>query len=344
MSVTLNDIAEKAGVSVSTVSRVLNKKAGKYRISADTEAKITKTARELKYRPNAIARGLRLKRTNTIGLIAPDVSNPFFAYIIKRVQNIAHGLGYSLVVCNTDENLAQEVEHVNLLHRNRVDGLIAMPVGQAYGHFADWLDKGIPLVLLDRCFDEIDARSVVVDNYGGAYEAVEHFIQHGHTRIAFIQGLPGTYTNNERLRGFHAALAAHGLPADDRLIVGSDFRQENGYMETKLLLSMPDRPTAIFASSDLITLGALQAVYEEGLRVPDDVSLIMFDDFDFAPYLRCPLTAVRQPKELMGEMAVKMLVEELRGERQGGRRVVLKPKLVVRDSVAAPGPRLEPAT
>ena len=336
MPATLNDIAEKAGVSVSTVSRVLNKKAGKYRISTDTETKILKTARELKYRPNQIARGLRLKKTNTIGLIAPDVSNPFFAYIIKRVQNIAHGFGYSLVVCNTDENLGQEVEHVNLLYRNRVDGLIAMPVGQAYGHFADWLDKGTPLVLLDRCFDEIDTCSVVVDNYVGAYEAVEHFIRFGHERIAFIQGLPGTYTNNERLRGFRAALGANGLPVDENLIVGADFRQENGYMEAKLLLTKADRPTAIFASSDLITLGALQAIYEEGLRVPEDVSLIMFDDFDFAPYLRCPLTAVRQPKELMGEIAVKMLIEELRGERQGGRRVVLKPKLVVRASVAPP--------
>lgn len=341
MPVTLNDIAEQAGVSVSTVSRVLNKKAGKYRISADTEEKILKTARELRYRPNQIARGLRLKKTNTIGLIAPDVSNPFFAYIIKRVQNVAHGLGYSLIVCNTDENLDQEVEHVNLLLRNRVDGLIAMPVGQAYGHFAEWLDKGIPLVLLDRCFDEIDTRSVVVDNYAGAYEAVEHFISYGHERIAFIQGLPGTYTNTARLHGFRDALLAHDLSVDDALIVGGDFRQENGYMEAKLLLSKNDRPTAIFATSDLITLGALQAIYEEGLEVPADVSLVMFDDFDYAPYLRCPLTAVRQPKELMGEIAVKMLVEELRGERQSGRRVVLKPRLVVRDSVAPPPGRME---
>lgn len=342
MSATLSDIAERAGVSVSTVSRVLNKKAGKYRISAETEAKIQKTARELKYRPNQIARGLRLKKTNTIGLIAPDVSNPFFAYIIKRVQNVAHSLGYSLIVCNTDENLTQEVEHVNLLFRNRVDGLIAMPVGQAYGHFADWLDKGVPLVLLDRCFDELDARSVVVDNYAGACEAVEHLIRAGHERIAFVQGLPGTYTNNERLRGFRDTLAAHGLPCDESLIVGSDFRQENGYMETKLLLSKDDRPTALFATSDLITLGALQAIYEEGLSIPEDISVIMFDDFDFAPYLRCPLTAIRQPKELMGEIAVKMLVEELRGEKQGRRRVVLKPKLVMRASVAAPRARTEP--
>src|SRR5690554_6228227 len=124
MAVTLNDIAEQAGVSVSTVSRVLNKKASKYRISRETEAAILEAARNLKYRPNQIARGLRLNKTNTLGIIAPDISNPFFAYVIKRVQNVAHHLGYSVVVCNTDENLEQEIEHVNVMYRNRVDGLI----------------------------------------------------------------------------------------------------------------------------------------------------------------------------------------------------------------------------
>lgn len=340
MSVTLKDIAEQSGVSVSTVSRVLNKKAGKYRISSETEEKVLSTARELSYRPNQIARGLRLNKTNTIGLIAPDVSNPFFAYIIKRVQNVAHAMGYSLVVCNTDENVEQEIEHVNLLYRNRVDGLIAMPVGQEYAHFGDWREKGRPMVMLDRSFDEVRTSSVVVDNYTGSYQATEYMLQQGHERIAFIQGLPGTYTNNARLSGYRDALEAYGVPLRRELIVGRDFRQENGYMETKLLLSSAERPTAIFATSDLITLGVLQAIYEEELRVPDDLSLLSFDDFDFAPYLRCPLTAVRQPKELMGEIAVKMLVEELRaGPPEEPKRVLLKPTLVVRDSVAPPGAR-----
>lgn len=338
MAVTLNDIADLAGVSVSTVSRVLNDKAEKYRISADTEARILEAAKELNYRPNQIARGLRLKKTNTVGIIAPDVSNPFFAYIIKRVQNIVHNLGYSVVVCNTDENLEQEVEHVNVLYRNRVDGLIAMPVGQEYDHYVEWADRGRPLVLLDRSFDTIEASSVVVDNYAGSSEAVEHLIQHGHRRIAIIQGLPGTYTNNERLRGYRATLERHGIEYDDSLVVGGDFREENGYMETKLLLTSPDPPTAIFATSDLITLGALKAIDEEGLDIPGNISLIMFDDFDFAPYLKCPITAIRQPKEMMGEMAVKLLVEELKGERRAPKRVVLKARLIVRDSVGVPNP------
>ncbi len=336
MAVTLNDIAELAGVSVSTVSRVLNNKAAEYRISPDTEEVILDAAQKLKYRPNQIARGLRLKRTNTLGVIAPDVSNPFFAYIIKRVQNVAHNLGYSILVCNTDENLDQEIEHVNMLYRNRVDGLIAMPVGQDFRHYFEWVDKGRPVVLLDRCFDGVDTNKVMVDNYTGSFDAVKHILSYGHRRIAFIQGLPGTYTNSERLRGYRQALSDHGVDSDNDLIVGGDFREENGYLETKLLLTMPDRPTAIFATSDLITLGALKAIYEEGLCIPHDVSLVMFDDFDFAPYLKCPITAVRQPKELMGEMAVKLLVDELKGESKGGKRVVLKTQLVIRESVAAP--------
>lgn len=336
MSVTLNDIAEQAGVSVSTVSRVLSGKAEQYRISESTSARVERTAGELNYRPNHLARGLRLNKTNTIGLIAPDISNPFFASIIKRVQSIAYGTGYSLFVCNTDENPDLEVEHVNLLFKNRVDGLIAMPVGQAYDHFADWQEKGLPLVLLDRCFDDFTAPSVVVDNYSGAYGAVEHLIEYGHERIAMIQGLPGTYTNTERLRGYRDALRAHGLPVDESLIVGSDFREENGYIETKLLLNRDQPPTALFATSDLITLGVLQVLDEEQRRIPDDLSVLTFDDFDFAPYLRCPLTAVRQPKSMMGEMAVKLLMGQLEHGDHEARRIVLKTKLYARASVAPP--------
>ena len=343
MPATLSDIADRAGVSVSTVSRVLNNKAQKYRISSETEQRIQQAAEALNYRPNQIARGLRLKKTNTIGLIAPDVSNPFFAYIIKRVQSVAHALGYGLIVCNTDESLDQEIEHLNLLYRNRVDGLIAMPVGTEYAHYLDWTERKIPLVLLDRCFDQMDVDSVVVDNAGGAYAAVEHLILAGHERIAFIQGLPGTYTNTARLEGYRAALRDHGIEYNPQIVVGADFRQENGYMEAKLLLSLSDRPSAIFATSDTITLGALQAIYEEGLSIPRDVSVVMFDDVDFAPYLRCPLTAVRQPKELMGEMAVKMLVDNLSGERRGSKRISLKPKLVQRNSVAPPQGKTSPS-
>jgi len=336
MPVTLSDVAERAGVSVSTVSRVLNDQAGNYRIKRATEEKIKAAARDLKYKANHVARGLRLNKTFTLGVLAPDISNPFFAHIIKRVQSAAHGHGYSIVVCNTDENLELEIEQVNLLHRKRVDGLVAMPVGQRHDHFQDWLQKGLSLVLVDRCFDELDAPSVCVDNFRGAYEAVDHLVKAGHTRIAMIQGLPNTYTNTARVRGYRDALSANGISVDEALIAGGDFRQENGYVETKLLFGLDEPPTAIFATSDLITLGVLTALAEEGLEIPKDVSLIAFDDFDFAPHLKCPLSVVWQPKEMMGELAVKLLIEQIEGEPRESRTMVLRPKLVLRESVAAP--------
>ena len=336
MAVTLHDIADLAGVSASTVSRVLNDQAGKYRISGETERAIRQAARDLNYRANHLARGLRLKKTNTLGVVAPDISNPFFAHIIKRIQSVAHNQGYSLVVGNTDENLALEVEQVNLLHRKRVDGLIVMPVGQRYEHLEEWLEKGLPLVLVDRGFEAIRTPGVCVDNYRGAYEATEHLIEVGHRRIALIQGLPGTFTNTARLEGYRDALQANDLPVDEALVVGGDFRQQNGYVETKLLLQLEDPPTALFATSDLITLGALEALAEEHIVIPDAMSLISFDDFDFAPYLRCPLTAVWQPKEMMGELAVKLLVEQLTGATRDPKTIMLKPRLVIRESVRPP--------
>jgi LacI family transcriptional regulator len=336
MAVTLSDVARKAGVSMSTVSRVLNHKGEDYRISADTQERIFAAAEELRYRPNYLARGLRLKKTNTLGLITPDVTNPFFAHIVKCIQEVAHSLGYGLLVCNTDEDLDLELEHIDLLFQKRVEGLIAMPVGQRFDHFQEWLDRGRPLVLLDRFFDQVEASSVVVDNYGGAREAVEYLISLGHRRIAIIQGLPDTYTSVERLRGYKDALAAHSLPVDEDLIVGGDFRRETGYVETKLVLQLSDPPTALFPTSDLITLGALQAIEEEGLSIPGDVSLVAFDDFDFAPFLKCPLTAVQQPKEMMGEMAVRLLVDQLQNGGGHGKRMMLKPKIVIRESACPP--------
>lgn len=336
MPSTLNDIAARAGVSASTVSRVLNGQAPAYRISGETERAVRQAAKDLSYRANHLARGLRLSKTHTLGVVAPDISNPFFAHIIKRIQSAAHGHGYSIVVCNTDESLDLEVEQVRLLDRKRVDGLIAMPVGPRYDHFNEWTDKNIPLVLVDRCSDTVAAPGVSVDNYLGAFEATEHLVAAGHRRIALIQGLPSTYTTTARLSGYRDALAAHDIPVEEALVVGGDFRQQNGYVETKLLLQHEHPPTALFATSDLITLGALEALAEEGVSVPDEMSLVSFDDFDFAPHLRCPLTAVWQPREMMGEMAVKLLVEQLGGGVRDARQIVLKPRLVVRESVTAP--------
>ena len=334
MPVTLNDIARKAGLSITTVSRVLNKKAKEYRINRETERLVLKTAREMNYRPNQLARSLRLKKSHTIGLVVPDISNPFFATIIRSVQTVAHTLGYSVVVRGTDEDIALEIEHVQLLHSKGVDGLIVMPVGQRFSHLETLHRSGVPMVIADRCSDELRTAAVSVDNSSGAYEAVEHLILSGHRRIAIIQGLPDTWTARGRLDGYRAAFGHYGIPIDDALIVGEDFRQQAGYVETKKLLAMEQRPTALFTTSDLITLGALQAIDEEKLSIPGDISLVAFDDLDGVTNFRCPITAIAQPKEIIGETAVSLLVDQIRGRLQGPpRRIVLRPKLISRESV-----------
>ncbi len=334
MPVRLVDIARRSGLSVSTVSRILNNKASNCRISKKTAEHVRATANELHYHPNELARGLRVKKTHTIGLIIPDISNPFFSHVSRIIQHKAHTLGYSLIVCNTNEDIDLELEHTSLLWRKGVDGLIVMPVGVRYNHLEHLMKEHVPIVLLDRCFEGLDTSSVIVDNHRGAFNATEHLIQQGHTRIAIIQGLRGTSTNEGRLSGYRDALAAHGIPVNDRYLVGNDYRQANGCNATKLLLDLDVPPTAIFSTSDLITLGVLEALSSEGLRVPDDVSLVMFDDIDFAPYLHCPITAVAQPKENMGESAVKLLIEQMKSPgKKMIKRILLEPVLVVRNSV-----------
>lgn len=334
MAVTLVDIARKSGLSVSTVSRVLNKKTKKYRISRDVETTVLRAAKELNYRPNQLARSLRLKKTQTIGLVAPDISNPFFAQIIKTIQTEVHKRHYSLVVCDSDENLELEVEHTNLLFSKGIDGLIVMPVGQQYQHFVFLLENGVPVVTVDRGFDELKTNMVVIDNYGGAFQAVEHLLTRGHRRIAIIQGLPDTFTSIGRLQGYRDALKKFGVAVDENLIVGRDFRKESGYIETKFLLQSAKPPSALFTTSDLITLGALQAITEEGLDIPGDISLVAFDDLESAEFFHCPITAVAQPKETLGEVAVKLLSDELSNPGQHElRKIVLKPTLILRNSV-----------
>jgi LacI family transcriptional regulator len=250
------------------------------------------------------------------------------------IQKNAYEFGYSMIVCNTDEDIETEIEQIYLLRGKEVDGYIIMPVGVENDHIIELLEYDKPLVLLDRCFDQLETNSVVVDNYYGAYEATKYLIEKGHKRIAIIQGLINTSTNSDRVRGYEEALKEFGIPVDKRLIVGNDFRKENGYIETKLLLAGPNPPSAILTMSDLITLGALEAIKESEFSIPEDISIISYDDIDFAPFFKSPLTAVRQPKESMGKVAVKLLIEDIKQKGQSPKqKIVLKPEMVIRNSV-----------
>ncbi len=334
MSTRLIEIAEKTGFAVSTVSRVLHDRSNKYKISDKTKRAVKKAAEELGYRPNSLARGLRLQQTHEIGVVVPDLSNPFFATLVKSIAGELRKSGYSIIVCDSDENTAIEQESIQLLLDKRVDGLIIAAVGLENSHLKKFEKNKIAFVAVDRCFAELNVDTVSVDNVRGAYLAVQHLLREGHRRIALIQGLPGTHVNVGRLRGYKQALKEARIAVEDKLIVGDDFRTYNGYLETKLLLKLEEPPTAIFTASDLIALGALEALKEDGRRIPQDIALVTFDDPSFATYLSPALTAVAQPVEKMGEMAVKLLLRRMQSPHGEPRKILLEPRLVIRDSVA----------
>ncbi len=334
MSSTLKDIAEKTGFSVSTVSRVLHDNTKKYKISEETQEKVRTVAKEMGYRINTLARGLRLQKTFEIGVIVPDIANPFFSAVVKSLATELRKGGYNFIVYDTDEDISIERSAIKSLLEKRVDGLIIASVGQEFSHIRKVREANIPLVMIDRCFDFLDIDSVSVDNVKGSLYAVNHLIKEGHTRIAFIQGLPGTYANETRLQGYKEALDKVGIKIDEHLIVGDDFRSLNGYLETKHLLKLSSPPTAIFTAGDLIALGTLEACRENGIRIPKDISLVTFDDPVFTSYLSPALTAIEQPITKMSEMAVAMLYRRMRNPDDERRKVLLEPKLNIRNSVA----------
>ncbi|NUN10076.1 MAG: LacI family DNA-binding transcriptional regulator [Ignavibacteriaceae bacterium] len=334
MPVTLKDIAKIAGVSVSTVSRVLHDNSKKYTISDETILKVKEAAKNLGYRVNALARGLRQNKTCEIGVIVPDISNPFFAELVKSLAGELRVKGYNIIVFDSDEDPLIEQSALKSLIEKRVDGLVVASVGQDFTQIKKVRDTEMPMVMVDRCFDELDVDSVSVDNVLGSMLAVNYLINEGHRRIAFIQGLPGTYANETRLQGYKKALHNAGIPIDKHLIAGNDFRSFNGYLKTKYLLKLSNPPTAIFTAGDLIALGALEACKENNVRIPNDISLVTFDDPDYASYLSPAVTAIEQPIKKIAQMAVAMLYDRISDSRNERRKILLEPKLNIRNSVA----------
>lgn len=331
---TLKAIAEQLGVSVTTVSRALNGKAQAYGISRKTEEAVRRAAKKLHFSPDPLARGLRLNRTLSIGLLIPDIANPYFAEIAKNVEMAARAGGYSVILCDSQESTELEAESLSLLRARKVDGLVIAPVGQSAGHFEALQNDRPPAVVIDRHFPRLRLPYVISDNYRGAMDATNYFIERGHRTIACVQGLARTSPNQERVRGYRAALVKHGIPGDDSLIAGSSFSEENGYVCAKLLIKKVKGITAVLALSNLIALGILRALSEEGLRVPQDVSIICFDDQPYCAYLNPPMTTIEQNKEQMGRIAVRLLLDQIQSSQSPLREgIVLPTRLIERASV-----------
>jgi LacI family transcriptional regulator len=331
--ITLKMIAAELGTTATTVSRVVSGQARKYRISKETEKKIVAVAKKLGFTPNQIARSLRTRKTYTIGLIVPNIANPFFSTIAQIIESAARLNNYSIILCDSGENTSVEIKSVGILE-NRVDGLIIAPVGKKDSHVKKVFERNLPIVLVDRYFPDLPISFVASNNYKGAFEAVSYLIECGHSKIACIQGLTDSFVSQERLRGYISALQSKKITVQNDLIKGNGFDVENGYLATKSLLTQQGIPTALFAQGNLIALGSLIAIKEEGYKVPDDISIIAFDDQPYLAFLSTPLSTIKQDSQKIGQIAVQMLLSQIKnGRPETNEKILLPCSIIHRNSV-----------
>jgi len=334
-SPTIYNVASRAGVSTATVSRALN---GTAKIAPATRQAIDEAVRELGYRPNGLARSLRTKSTQTIALLLPDITNPFFPRLVRGVQVAARRRGYLMLLASAEGDAAGEQDYLELFRANAVDGALLVGVSIPSEQITRVVAEGFPIVSLDRDIDCPDVPLVQVDNREGARTAVEHLLQLGHRRIAHIGGPHGLNISRERLAGYREALTSARIAVDPALIVEGDYEETGGAAAAARLLDSGVHFTAVFAANDLTAIGAMDALHERGLQVPDDVSVVGFDDLRLAAYVSPGLTTVHQPAAEIGERAAGILIDIIRGRRRAGRvgHVVLPPHLVERASTAPP--------
>ena len=337
MAVSIKDIARVANVSYSTVSRALNDSP---RVNPQTKARIQSIAAEMGYLPSAVARSLVTRRTNTLGIVVTTITDLFFAEVIHAIEETALKHSYNVILTNSGGYLERELAALRSLRERRVDGIILIS-GCTDDTFCK--EEGIetPIVIINNAYREHVGYSVEVDNAAGAREAVCHLLHLGHSRIAHIAGPAREWDAVERLRGYEEALQAGGLAVDRELIVAGDNQPEGGIASMQHLLTLPVRPTAVFCYNDATAIGAMRAARIAGLRIPDDLSVVGFDDIDLARHLEPPLTTVAQPKHQMGETAVEMILALLSGSQQPDQAdrapvtdCVLPSQLIVRESTA----------
>lgn len=331
--VTVYDVARRAGVSPTTVSHVLN---GTRPVSDDLRARVLAARDELGFEPSAVARSLKVRRSNTIGLVVADIANPFFPAVVRGVEDVAQGAGYTVIVGNSDEDPDKEVEYLRVLYARRVDGLILAPTGQRHQYLQRLARANFPLVFVDREVPDLGVSSVVVDSETATRNAVRHLINLGHRRIAMVSGRPRISSAVDRIRGYREALDWAGIPVDERLNVSGGARADEARAAAEALLDLDPPPTAFFVANNMMTIGVMRAVRARGLRVPQDVAVVGFDDFEWADVFEPRLTTVAQPTYDLGRVAAEMLLEKIDGSRDGHpEHRVLACHLVIRDSCGA---------
>jgi LacI family transcriptional regulator, galactose operon repressor len=331
---TIQDVARRAGVAPITVSRVINDSGY---VREETRERVESAIAELGYVPNSLARGLRIKQTKTIGLILTDVTNPFWTTVARGVEDAASHAGFSVFLCNSDESEAKQMRYLNTLLQKQVDGVLVVPAGDAPGSVEIARQQGTAMVVLDRRVPNSQVDIVRCDSESGAFQVVSHLIGLGHHRIALLSGPMTVSTAKDRLAGYRRALTAAGLTIEDKLIDYGRFVNDSGYEMTRHVLQLSPRPTALFAANNLIAMGALRALSEAGLDVPDDMSLVSVDDVPATLTAHPFLTVAVQPGYEMGKRGAEVLLARLSGQDSGEfQEIVLPVQFVIRSSTGPP--------
>lgn len=325
----MRDVAQRAGVSISTVSHVVNNSRA---VSEGARYRVLQAMDELGYKPNALARSLRRRQTNSIGLIVPDSTNPFFAEVARGIEDASFDQNYSVILCNSDGDLDKQAIYTDLLIGRQVAGILFVAAGVSTELVEDLHRRRVPLVVIDREVPGVAVDTVLTNHYQGGFLATQHLIDLGHRRIACISAGSELSPSAERVTGYRDALKANGIAFDKSLVVRGDFQYESGYHATHKLLQRNSPPTAVFAINDLMAVGCIRAVTERGSHVPEQISVVGFDDVRLASFSNPPLTTIAQPKREIGELATEILFARIHDLDAPPRFERLETTLIVRRS------------
>lgn len=329
--VSLVDVARRANVSISTVSRTITQ-TGK--IGEKTQEKVREVMRELGYKPNRVARRLRAQggKRHLIGLIIPNIQNPFFADLARGVEDVAYKNNFAVMLCNYDEDPQKELFYLDVMQAESVDGIILPPAHEDDPDVLRVKQSGIPVVCVDRSLNDPTIDKVEVDNEQGSFDAVAHLLKKGHRRIGLISGPGDSSTGRERLEGYRRAHAEAGIPVDETLIRFGNYKQESGREIAEALLAVSHPPSALFACNNLMLVGAIETIFALKLKIPEQVAIIGYDDLPLAAVFDPPLTVVQQPAYEVGQRAAELLFRRLENPASEVTRLQLKPTLIVRGS------------
>lgn len=330
MKTTINEVAKLAGVSKATVSRVMNDSKP---VNKEKHDRVIQAIKELEFRPSTVARGLVHKRTGLVGVVIPDITNPFFAEMVRGVEEVVREKNYNMILCNTFHSFEREMSTLNMLMDKYVDGIIFMTAKVTPEHREFFKKNQLPVTFINRKCEDIHVSSLDIDNYQAAHDMTTFFLKRGHRRVAIIRApLTDKTSGFERFRGYQDAMRAYGVEPDHSLVMRSNFKIESTYKSVKRFLKTQQMVTAIFATSDLMAMGAIKCLKDHGIRVPQDVEVAGFDDIPMASYYIPSITTVRQPITEMGKTATKMLIREINGDKVKNRSIILPYQLICRES------------